>query len=303
MGEFALSEEDLNKSRIIVIGANGLIGSEIVRYFKNESFIVVETSHNPAPHQIKIDLLEDVNYQKFTFNDSYQNIFIICSGYSNLYLCFHNREISKKINVDGMINLINHIKSIDGIPIFFSSDCVFDGAVGIYNELDHKNPISIYGKQKSIVEEFIVNHFNKYIILRSSKVLSTNPSSWIANTFISLENKLKVNCFTDRLYSPIVINDITKFISMALGKNKYGIFNLSQDMPLTPYQQAEILIDKFNFKRDLLGAITMDEIDLPEFAPKISILENEKAKSLVGFKFQCFYSFIELFEKKLIGGS
>ena len=293
-----MNDEMVNRYRVIVVGANGLIGREFTRYFKKNAYQVIETSHAPLSHQIKIDLLDKIDYQSLNFGDSNEDIYIICSGYSNLNLCFNNRNISEMINIHGLMNLITYIKSMDGIPIFLSSDCVFDGSLGRYKEVDQKNPISIYGEQKSIIEDFIVKLFEKFIIIRSSKVLSTNSPSWIANTFLALKNGLTVKCFTDRLYAPVVIDDIPQFISMALNKKKYGLYNLAQDIPLTPYQQAVLLTDKYNFKNYLVEPILMDEINLVEAAPKVSILENKKAKSLVGFEFQNFNNFMDLFSMK-----
>jgi dTDP-4-dehydrorhamnose reductase len=288
----------MNQYKVIVIGANGLMGREFAQYFKQNHYKVIETSHAPSPHQIKIDLLDKVDYRGLNFGGGLQPIFIICSGYSNLNLCFQNRDISEKINIDGLMSLITYIKSIDGIPIFLSSDCVFDGSLTRYKEEDKKNPISIYGKQKSEIEDFIVRYFDRYIIIRSSKVLSTKSSSWIANTFLSLEKGLPVKCFTDRLYAPVVIGDISQFISMTLSKRKYGIFNLAQDVALTPYEQAVILTERFKFEKYLVEPILMDEINLVQAAPKVSILENIKAKALVGFEFQNFGNFIDSFPSK-----
>ena len=62
---------------------------------------------------------------------------------------------------------MSQIKSKEIIPIFFSSESVFDGKKGYYKENDKTKPQSIYGKSKLEAEK-IVSKLKNYLIIRTS---------------------------------------------------------------------------------------------------------------------------------------
>lgn len=55
---------------------------------------------------------------------------------------------------------------------FLSSEAVFDGETGMYSEEDIPNPITLYGRQKLQIEQYIMRNHNNYLIFRISRAVS-----------------------------------------------------------------------------------------------------------------------------------
>ena len=85
-----------------------------------------------------------------------------------------NWDNSYYVNVVKTKSIIDYCFEHDIIPIYISSDGVFDGLKGGYKETDNKNPVNCYGRIRNEVEDHLLNSGNKFIILRSGRVFGTD---------------------------------------------------------------------------------------------------------------------------------
>ena len=81
--------------------------------------------------------------------------------------CNKNKLLCRKINIQGTRNIADYAKKNSIRFIYISTDYVFDGKKGNYNEANKPNPQSIYGKSKLSAEN-IVKTLNNYLIIRTS---------------------------------------------------------------------------------------------------------------------------------------
>ena len=86
-------------------------------------------------------------------------------------LCERNKELAKKINCDGIKNIIDVIKNLKTKIVYISTSAVFDGSKKIYVETDKTNPISYYGKSKLDGEKIIQKSNMPYIIIRNGSAI------------------------------------------------------------------------------------------------------------------------------------
>jgi dTDP-4-dehydrorhamnose reductase len=253
---------------------------------------VVEFSHSPKPGQRRYDFLRD-SPDILRLEPRVSYVVVICSGFSNIDQCRREPEISHRINVSAPTELLNYIEGYEAIPVFISTDCVFDGAKNIYVESDRPNPLNLYGEQKLAIEDLIVRKFRSHLILRSSKVLGFDPHNWIMQQIVALTEGRAIPCFTDRQYAPLVIDDIEAFVGLALERGCSGTYHLGQNEALTPYQQMARIADDLGFARTLLHEMTMNEVRLLERRALKTHLCNEKAKAVGNFEFTSFDEFME----------
>ena len=137
----------------IVIGANGAIGASFCSTLKTIGLDVVELSHSPTFTQTQFNVLQDIP-ESIPLIKNKNNIVILCAGYSNIADCEKNPELSNQFNVVGLKNILSYLRSYDVVPVFLSSDNIFDGTRESYDEQDHPNPPNLYGKQKREIEIF-----------------------------------------------------------------------------------------------------------------------------------------------------
>ena len=121
---------------------------------------------------------------------------------------------------------INKIsKIINSRLIHFSTDCVFNGKKGNYNENDLPNADDIYGMSKAFGE---VNSNNALTIRTSIIGHELGSKNSLLEWFLHLDKK-ECYGFTDAYFSGLPTIEIFNFIEKFILKNKKinGIYNLS----------------------------------------------------------------------------
>ena len=154
---------------IQVIGIGGLLGKALFKFFNEQKHIVFGTSHQKHltnPSKISyLDLLSP-NFEFLPAIASEVQFSILCSSETNIDKCKTEAEMSESLNVNHTIQLIENLWVNSITPVFISSDAVFDGQTGNYNEDDTCGPIIEYGRQKRRVEVFLIASNKPWLIVR-----------------------------------------------------------------------------------------------------------------------------------------
>jgi len=140
---------------------------------------------------------------------------VICSAITDIEKCSQNQKGSHQINVAGTIDLLEAFKRLNITPIFFSSDYIFNPSKFAHQEEDQRNPSTCYGKQKLLVEEYIENGFDKYLIFRTSKLMSmtAHPKNILLPVIRNLSAGIPTRCFEDQWLNPVFVEDIAELIT------------------------------------------------------------------------------------------
>ena len=191
--------------RILITGANGLLGKEMSKLAKLDGNIVLETDVNG----LNIISSEEVEKVISKFKP---DLIINCAVISP-EKCEENPHIAYQVNVIGVKNLFNYKKNAK--LIHFSSPAIFDKYsplenvhFGINHEIgygeNHKsNTKSVYGKTKSESERILTD--SDSLVIRTS---------WL----YTRDNPLpKINNYaSNEINRPTLCEDIWKFIIIAL---------------------------------------------------------------------------------------
>ena len=84
--------------------------------------------------------------------------------------CEKHKELAYRLNVVGTQNIVDAAKEINAHLIFISTDFIFDGQDGPYDENGVPNPISYYGETK-LQAERIVQTVDTWSIIRTALVI------------------------------------------------------------------------------------------------------------------------------------
>jgi dTDP-4-dehydrorhamnose reductase len=162
---------DIIKKRIFLTGANGMLGQRIVEFLcSREDVQLLTCSIEPEPffdsaEYICCDLTKRENIKKIIF-DFYPDFIINTAAFTNVDLSELERETAWKVNVKGVEYLAEACRVLDTHLIHISSDYIFDGARGPYNEKDKPNPLGYYGRTKLASENALRISGAMYTVLR-----------------------------------------------------------------------------------------------------------------------------------------
>src|SRR2546422_8731451 len=134
---------------IWVTGAGGLIGNYLV-----------QTAPRYAPNWRVTGLIRaqldvtDFNAVREHFRARQPRLIIHCAALSRSPACQENPSLARKLNVEATACLAGLAADIPFI--FFSSDLVFDGRQGNYDESARPNPLTVYAETKIAAEQFVL---------------------------------------------------------------------------------------------------------------------------------------------------
>ena len=279
------------KYRILIIGANGMIGHMIFDYFcaqkDFETFGLVRKICDNKINQenlIQENNLSDQNKIRKLIENLLPNLVINCIGIVKQNLIIN--DIDKSIYLNSFFPKVLHqICQNNQIRFLtFSTDCVFKGTKGFYNELDVVDSEEIYGISKYLGE---IGGYNNALTLRTSFIgKELNKKRGLLEWFL-LQSKLKknINGYANAIYSGLPTIEIARIIHKYIIPNAdlHGLYHLSSE-PINKYTLLKLI--KENYSLDIM--INKDYDNVIDRS-----LDSSKFKSETGFNPQSWEKLIQ----------
>lgn len=277
---------------ILITGANGQLGYDFQRLFKELNLKFIPTDIN----ELDITNLDDIrNFIK----GKEIKLIINCAAYNNVDKAEDEKEFCRNLNTIAPQNLAMVANEIGADFITYSTDFVFDGSKDkSYTENDTAIPLSIYGKTKLDGEIKVFNLKRDCFIIRTSWVfgIANNNFTKQVMNWANLKNELSI--VDDQISAPTYSKDLA-FYSWELFKTKkYGLYHFSNDGEASKYDQAKYILDRIGWKGKLLRAKTSDFL-LKAKRPNYSKLNTEKFKKTIKTNIPTWQDAIDRFLKEL----
>jgi len=214
------------KPSFLIIGASGYMGHHLYTQLSKKYSVRGTYASNPFSEGIHFDLTKSNPQNLPLSNVKYVVIF---SAISKIDFCKSQPELSRKINVEGIQNLLTELKQKGAIPIYASSDGVYPGISGGYEEDCQESAIHIYGEHRREVEHFIESHFQRYCVLRFSKVVGYDEkkSDLLSDIFQKLIAGNVLKLVENQMFQVVSLSDMVAVIEKVAQKNLEGIFNIA----------------------------------------------------------------------------
>jgi dTDP-4-dehydrorhamnose reductase len=266
--------------RILITGSNGQLGSEIrdlASLNKTTDFIFTDL------HDLDICDFNALN--NFITEQKITGV-INCAAYTNVDKAEENSEIVEKVNSEGVSNLVNALKAVNGKLIHISTDYVFDGENSQpYNELDPVNPIGVYGKSKRGGELAVINSSMDGIVIRTSWLYSSYGDNFVKKILdLGLEKK-ELRIVFDQLGTPTYAKDLAKICLNIICKNssnkiseKRKIYNYSNEGIASWFDFASEIIKLGKIVCKVIPVLTK-EFPTKSKRPHYSVLDKTNIKN------------------------
>ena len=274
-----------SKLAFLIIGASGYMGHHLYNQLSKKHPVQGTYASNPFPGGIHFDL---INSNPKTLPLAKAEYAVIFSAVSKIDLCKSHPELSRKINVEGIQNLLIELKRCGVSPIYASSDGVYPSIHGNYEETCQEPAVHMYGEQKREVEYFIQKHFQKYCILRFSKVVGYDEkkSDLLSDLYDKLITGSVLKLVRGQKFQVVSLPDMVAVIEQVVKKNMTGVFNIATPETISRKDLAERLAN-------LLAIQNLEIQELPvsyfNFADKRAINSSMKINRFLdisGFKFK-----------------
>lgn len=196
--------------KYFLTGGSGTLGTELQKHL--ECFIPYRGNFDITwPAQENIDELSSIDNRIVRETEA----FIHCAAYTDVPGSEVNRLIAVETNIIGTKNIVELAKSYGKRVVYISTDYVYSGDTGNFNESDSPNPFNFYGFTKLAGEAYL--DCEKDLIIRTS--FKKND----------LWNTVLDKAFVDIYTSADYVDIIAKEISIAIKNNFVGIFNIGTE--------------------------------------------------------------------------
>jgi len=300
----------MERNKVLITGAKGMLGQELVRTFKKDKIFEVF-----AWDKEEVDITKEKEV-KNKIGKLKPAIIINAAAYNAVDKTESAEEykIAKELNGDAPGYLAEIAKKIGAVLVHYSTNYVFDGqpdipepegcvhvcsscslhetfqpAIG-FDENAKPRPISNYGKSKLMGENAVQKNTKKYYIIRLSKLFGKpGVGEGAKRSFFDVmlkagkKNKeVKVvdeetSCFT---YAPDLAKKTKEIID---SKKAFGIYHIVNSDPCTWYEAVLELYKQAKIKTKVVPA-PASEFPRPAKRPYYSVLLNTKLNPLRSYK-------------------
>lgn len=254
--------------KVVVTGANGMLGQDLCPILEDEGYEVLETDiHN-------LDITDKNLVKNFLLKEK-PDIVIHCAAYTDVNNAELELEKARFINSYGTENIAKCCAEINATIMYLSTDYVFDGkSTNPYLTTDKPNPINNYGLTKFEGEEAIKKYCKKYYIVRTSWLYGIHGSNFVEK-MISLQNEPELKVVDDQIGCPTWTVELANGIIKLLETEEYGIHHICGSGSTSWYNFAKEIFSQMNLKVNLKPCKTKD-YPTPAKRPNFSVLDNSK---------------------------
>jgi dTDP-4-dehydrorhamnose reductase len=274
--------------KYLVTGSAGLIGNQLVHDLEKSGEIVYSCYNNMKPVYgipTKLNLLNLEDIHKI-FKKFQPDVVIHSAALTDVEKCEVDPQLANSLNVKATEVIAKEVEKISSYLMYISTDYIFDGKTGLYEETDSTNPLNNYGKTKLLGEKFIENETSKWSIIRTSTPFGVHPFKktfpvWV---YENLKINKKINILEDQFTSPTYVPNLSKMILEITSRSLEGFFHLSGSTKISRFEFAKMIATKLNLDLSLLNPVKIDTMPWKANRPLDSSLNISKINAILKTK-------------------
>ncbi len=280
--------------KILITGAAGQLGNSVLNqlYGKYELLAtdIDSDTNDTLDNPFAILDITDSEQIRSTLSSFNPDVIINLAAFTDVDSCETDAEKAYLLNTKSVEMLSDNF---DGQFIQISTDYVFNGYNGPYNENDETNPINVYGKTKLEAEEGLQNSEKYCCILRTNVLYDYNQNteaSFLKWVIDSLRSNMSIEVVDDQWNNPTWTQSLAEAIELVIIKNVKGLYNYGGADYLSRFKFAQMIADIFNLNKALILPITTDKLNQAAARPlkgglKTERIENELSIKCVDLKY------------------
>lgn len=256
--------------RVLIIGASGFIGHYLQRRLIQESgFDVVSTYNSRAPEGVGQSWyqLEITDHHRLAqiFLEIKPEVVVLLAAIADVKTAEMGAERATQVNVDGARQVSRLCSRHNAKLVFLSSEYVFRGDRGSYQEDDSPDPNTHYGRTKWQAELAVADEASHWSIVRTSLVYGW-PLAGRRNLATVIVDRLKngetYEGDSGTYRTPIYVEHLTEGIIELVNHYHPGIFHLAGRDWMNMYQFGHAVAQASGLDSSLVKRVPV-LVDLP----------------------------------------
>jgi dTDP-4-dehydrorhamnose reductase len=274
--------------RILVTGGSGFLGRYVTLALKDR-YTVLGTYHSQtnvldACELIRLDLTEAEAVRE-AFTAFHPDVVVHTAALSDVDACERHPKAAHRVNVEGTEAIARAAVAVGARLISISTDQVYDGVKGHYDEADVPQPLMVYGRTKLEGERRATAICPHTVILRLALMYGWGTSArlnfvdWLVRR---LQEGQEVPLFVDQYRTPLYVVQAAEVIARLIeAPDVQGTFNLGGGERINRYAFGLTLCEVFELPNTLLKPIEMGSTTGLAARPRDCSMDSAKLSGLL----------------------
>ena len=209
---------------VLVLGAGGLLGAEVVRVFLDAGFHVKSATHK------ELDITKGMDVAVW-IEHLHPAYVVNCAALSNVDHCETHPDEAFNVNAQGVKNICLPLDENGGRLIHISTDYVFDGQKNEpYGESDAVHALSQYAKSKLKAEEYIQSILPDSLTVRVQWLYHEEGASFASQLVRGVTTQKNLGPYKliqNRVGSPTHVQDVAQTLLQLVQKDAKGVIHVA----------------------------------------------------------------------------
>lgn len=296
--------------RFLVTGSNGLLGQKIIyRLLELNEFEIhaaargenrlIETNGYKY-HQLDIGNQNEVD----TIIDTVKpDVVIHTAAMTNVDACETDKAGCLTNNVNAVEYIVKACNRNNAHLVHVSTDFIFDGEDGPYDEEAKPNPVSYYGWSKMEAERIVQEQSKSWAILRTILVFGVVDHMSRSNVVLwakgALEKGNEMNVVDDQYRMPTLAEDLAEGCILAARQQAQGIYNISGKDYMSVFELVERVADYYGLAKDKIKKVSSSTLNQPAMRPPKTGFILTKSINTLGYNPHSFEEGLAILDEQL----
>jgi dTDP-4-dehydrorhamnose reductase len=276
--------------RLLVIGGGGQLGSKIIEQGRERhSLYATYLTKSPFLDSSRVYQVDKTNEKSIqeVIAKIKPDVVIDTAALHNVDRCETNKEEAHLVNTVGTRTIAKACKTHGAKMVFVSTDYVFDGKKGLYQETDQPTPINYYGQSKLDGEQAIKEECEKHAITRTSVIYSWvsanssqsssgKPLNFVMWATQKLRKGEPMNIVNDQYSSPTLADSLAEALIKICEDDVIGLYHIAGKTRINRYDFTVKLAEKMGYNTSLIKPVSSSSFKQIAERPMDSSLKVEK---------------------------
>lgn len=261
--------------KVLVTGASGLLGSELVSAYRVRDARVVACDSRALD-------VTDASGVSDRIGSEAPDLVLHCAAYTAVDEAESEPERALATNVDGTRNVAQACAAAGAHLVYFSTDFVFDGCSETpYRTDDEPHPLSVYGRSKLAGEEAVAGAGVKWTTVRSSWLFGAAGANFVSTILERARSGASLRVVDDQRGSPTWARDLAETTAALVDIGATGLVHVTNGGTATWYELARAALEMAEVEADL-QPVSSEEWKAAAARPRDSVLDVTETETLLG---------------------
>jgi dTDP-4-dehydrorhamnose reductase len=272
--------------RLLITGATGALGGYLLRHMAGMDFHIRAWSGVRTGELFGIPIqpvdLADADGVTRAFREDRPDVVIHTAAISSVAECHREPERARRINTRASALLAALAEEAGTRLVHVSTDMVFDGERGWYDEQDSPSPLSVYGQSKAEAEQAVLAH-RRCAVARVSLLFGptlTGRGSFFDHLVQALVSGRSVTCFEDEWRTPLSLSAAAAALVTLAGSDCEGLLHIGGPLRLSRLEMGIRLAEYLKVDLSLVVPGKRAQASAPERRPRDLSLKSSKWRGL-----------------------